>query len=336
MSRNVSEFKMNSQSNFLIIRLGDSDALSQGDNLYALGFPLSSALESAGISTDEVSVKQGILSRKAILRKNGYEIPSIEISTEIHPGNSGGPLIDNDGEVVGINTYAIGEEKTKQETIVGVPIKFAVEINHIKAELADLKAGMQLLENKTRNETESVIRSRLTSLGSRISESPEISKAISSAYNETSFAYYEKQILAGVDNVNESQENLRKSYLSSISSGYKTIVAGMEVLKNLTQSFNDFYSSNQANLGSISNTFARNKFTEFGNYITQKTNEYDKRTASVYSKISAIDGALKKGNLKELPTSYFTQQRDTFKAEISYIATQKEGTDDRLWIKLLF
>lgn len=316
LSSDVAVLKLDSGGIFPSAKLGDSGLLSQGDEVFLFGFPL-------GVEGD-VSFKEGTVSRK--FTEDNIEF--IEMSAEAHPGNSGGPLVNRKGEVVGVHSFSYGR--------VGEKIKFSIAINHVKQQLTDLKDGMQLLTSKTRSETESVVRSRLTGLDTKISDSPEISKAISSAYNESSFAYYEKQVLAGVDNTNESQENLRKSYLNSISSGYRIIVAGMEVLKNITQSFNEFYSSNQANLGSISNTFARNKFTEFGTYTTSKANEYDKRIANIYSKISDIDGVLKKGKLKELPTSYFTQQRDTFKAEINYISAQKDDIINRSWIKSLF
>jgi len=324
LSSDVAVLKLDSGGFFPSVKLGNSSDASQGEEVFAFGFPLSGSIESIGAVVDEVSFKEGTLSRRA-----SYEnVPYLEMSAEIHPGNSGGPLVNNRGEVIGINTLGVGP--------AGERIKWAIEINQIKTELADLKAGMQLLENKTRNETESVFRSRLTSLHTKISDDLGLSKAIYNAYNESSFSYYEKQILAGVDNANESQENLRKSYLSSISSGYKTIVTGVEAFKNITESFNDFYSNYSVNIGSIGNNFAHNKLKEFGEYSISKMLEYDKKIAELYSKISAIEDVLKKGNLKNLPTSYFTQQRDIFKSDINYISTQKDTFLERLWIKALF
>lgn len=322
LSSDVAVLKLDSGVFFPSIKLGNSAGALQGEEVFAFGFPL-------GIEGD-VSFKEGTVSRKI---KEG-SISYIEMSAEVYHGNSGGPLINNNGAVIGIITRLSGYGNEPGEA--GEDVKWAIEIDYIKNELSNLKAGMQLLKSKSHTESESMFRSRLTGLNTKISDDPEISKAISSAYNESSFAYDEKQILAGVDNANESQENLRKGYLISISSGYKKIVLGLEVFKNLIKSFDDFYSSNQTGLNSIGNNFARNKLIEFDNYSTSKTVEYDKKIGEIYSKISAIDEVVKNGNLKDLPTSYFIQQRDIFKTNINYFSTQRDDFVSRLWIKALF
>lgn len=75
-------------NNYSKVDLGDSDKVEQGDDVFTLGFPF-------GIKGD-VSFKEGTISRKI----EGY----FETSAEIHPGNSGGPLVDRYGQVIGVNT----------------------------------------------------------------------------------------------------------------------------------------------------------------------------------------------------------------------------------------
>ena len=77
--------------------LGNSDALKPGEIVLAFGSPL-------GL---EQSVSMGVVS--AVARQLKPEDPMIYIQTDasINPGNSGGPLINTNGEVVGINTFIL-------------------------------------------------------------------------------------------------------------------------------------------------------------------------------------------------------------------------------------
>jgi serine protease Do len=80
-----------------ILRLSDSDALRQGQVVLAFGNPL-------GL---ENSVSLGIVS--SVGRQVKPDDPMVYIQTDapINPGNSGGPLLDADGNVVGINTFIL-------------------------------------------------------------------------------------------------------------------------------------------------------------------------------------------------------------------------------------
>jgi serine protease Do len=72
------------------VPIGDSDSLTQGQGVFAIGSPL-------GL---ERSVSQGIVSIKARESSGRWYIQS---TTQINPGNSGGPLFNSRGEVVGVN-----------------------------------------------------------------------------------------------------------------------------------------------------------------------------------------------------------------------------------------
>lgn len=77
------------------LEFGDSDDVKVGEKVIAMGNPY-------GLS---FSVTEGIVS--AVHRESeGFDY--IQIDAPLNPGNSGGPLINSEGEVIGINNFKIG------------------------------------------------------------------------------------------------------------------------------------------------------------------------------------------------------------------------------------
>jgi serine protease Do len=74
------------------LRMGDSNKIRVGEWVIAIGSPFNL----------ENSVSAGIISAKA--RDTGDYLPLIQTDVAVNPGNSGGPLINMRGEVVGINS----------------------------------------------------------------------------------------------------------------------------------------------------------------------------------------------------------------------------------------
>lgn len=110
-----------SANNLKYLQLGDSDNIKIGETVYAIGNPI-------GIEFQR-TVTKGIISGlnrtiKIEEEKNSsYMEGLIQTDASINQGNSGGPLINTKGEVIGINSVKI-------ETAEG--IGFAVPINIIK------------------------------------------------------------------------------------------------------------------------------------------------------------------------------------------------------------
>jgi serine protease Do len=102
--------------------LGDSDELEVGDWVIAIGNPF-------GLSH---TVTKGIVSAKGRVIGSGPYDDFIQTDAPINFGNSGGPLFNLKGEIVGINTAIISG---------GQGIGFAVPINMVKAVLPQLKEG---------------------------------------------------------------------------------------------------------------------------------------------------------------------------------------------------
>jgi len=87
-------------SDLVVARLGDSDALRIGEWAIAVGSPLGMD------QTVTVGIISGVGSTGAHFRfESGERVRKyIQTDAKINPGNSGGPLVDLEGEVVGINT----------------------------------------------------------------------------------------------------------------------------------------------------------------------------------------------------------------------------------------
>jgi S1-C subfamily serine protease len=113
------------------LKLGDSAKMEVGDPVVAIGNPFDL----------QRTVTSGIVSalQREIQAPDGMTIDNvIQTDAAINPGNSGGPLINGDGEVIGINSqiYTGGEGS---EGNVG--IGFAIPINTAKEEIAKLESG---------------------------------------------------------------------------------------------------------------------------------------------------------------------------------------------------
>jgi serine protease Do len=82
------------------VRWGDSDQTDTGAMVWAVGSPF-------GL---ERSVTSGILSAKnrAGLAGTAYQ-NFLQTDTAVNPGNSGGPLVNTDGRVIGVNTAIVGD-----------------------------------------------------------------------------------------------------------------------------------------------------------------------------------------------------------------------------------
>jgi serine protease Do len=105
------------------LTIGDSDKIRAGEWVLAIGSPF-------GLDN---TVTAGIVSAKA--RDTGDYLPLIQTDVAVNPGNSGGPLINLKGEVVGINSQIY----SRSGGFMG--ISFAVPIDEALRVADQLKAG---------------------------------------------------------------------------------------------------------------------------------------------------------------------------------------------------
>ena len=95
------------------LTLGDSDSINRADEVLALGYPL---------GQESLKSTAGMIS--------GREQQFIQMSAPINPGSSGGPLLNIDGLVIGINARGYQEAQN---------IGYIIPINELKVILSDLK-----------------------------------------------------------------------------------------------------------------------------------------------------------------------------------------------------
>lgn len=111
------------------LTLGDSSMMEVGDPVVAIGNPF-------GLDR---TVTSGIVSalQRQIQAPNGFSISNvIQTDAAINPGNSGGPLINAEGEVIGINSQI---ETGGSGSSGNVGIGFAIPINTARAEIHQLE-----------------------------------------------------------------------------------------------------------------------------------------------------------------------------------------------------
>jgi S1-C subfamily serine protease len=112
------------------LALGESNALQVGDPVLAIGNPFG---YSRTLTTGVISALQ-----RQIQAPNGVAIDNaLQTDTPINPGNSGGPLLNAQGEVIGINSQIV----TSGGSGGSVGIAFAIPIDTAKSELASLKSS---------------------------------------------------------------------------------------------------------------------------------------------------------------------------------------------------
>ena len=119
----------------------EEDTLEVGDSIYALGYPGTSDYTEQGIygekwvaGVEDVTLTSGVVSRFTTSETYG-NTRLIQHDAQINHGNSGGPLLDENGAVVGINTYIFGHETMASGNKIS---SASVRIKYVKEVLDEL------------------------------------------------------------------------------------------------------------------------------------------------------------------------------------------------------
>lgn len=107
--------KIKDFKNKKFLKLGDSNKIRRGIESYVIGFPL---------GQDKYKITSGIIS--------GYQDGDIQTDSPINRGNSGGPLVDENINVIGINYAGYDDAQN---------VGYAIPINYVKYILEDMKVN---------------------------------------------------------------------------------------------------------------------------------------------------------------------------------------------------
>jgi S1-C subfamily serine protease len=101
------------------VAFGDSDKVFVGEETYAIGSPFGEAF----------TLTSGIVSGldRSLQNSSQFSIPKlIQTDAAINPGNSGGPLLDSNGDVIGVNTAILSDSNS------GSGVGFAIPSNSVR------------------------------------------------------------------------------------------------------------------------------------------------------------------------------------------------------------
>jgi serine protease Do len=103
-----------------VARLGDSKKLEVGDPVMAIGSPYGF----------EQTATSGIVSAKGRSLPNDAVVPFIQTDAAVNPGNSGGPLFDGSGAVIGVNSQIYSQSGGFQGLSFAIPIDVALKVKN--------------------------------------------------------------------------------------------------------------------------------------------------------------------------------------------------------------
>jgi len=124
--------------NLPTVQLGDAKQVQVGDYVLAIGAPYGF----------EQSATQGIVSAKGRSLPGESVVPFIQTDAAVNPGNSGGPLFDASGRVVGVNAQIYSQSGGFQGLAFSIPVDVALRVKdqivaHGKVEHARLGVTLQ-------------------------------------------------------------------------------------------------------------------------------------------------------------------------------------------------
>lgn len=141
----IALLKIQKEGKYPFLEFGDSDTLVPGERVIAIGNPFLLAVDNESFRgappSYEPSVSLGVVS--AVHRNSPPRYPdAIQVDVAVNPGNSGGPLLNLDGKIVGIN----GKIETRFHMSVNSGVGYAIASRQIQRFLDPLKnAGGKMI-----------------------------------------------------------------------------------------------------------------------------------------------------------------------------------------------
>jgi S1-C subfamily serine protease len=165
-SKDLALIKLQDASGLQAATLGDSSGVQVGDQVVAIGSPegltgtvtsgiVSALARDVTVSTDEGQQQQqqqggggwpfefGGQEFNGDTGSSTTTYKAIQTDASLNPGNSGGALIDMNGNIIGINSAMYSAAGSSSSNAGSVGLGFAIPINTVKSDLAKLRSGSQ-------------------------------------------------------------------------------------------------------------------------------------------------------------------------------------------------
>lgn len=112
--KDVAILKLTKKHIYPTIRIGDDKAMRVGDQVYVLGYPAVATFHPliSEESVSEATLTRGLISAKKNM-KGGWEV--LQTDASVTHGNSGGPVMNEKGEVIGLATFGSIDQQRGQE-----------------------------------------------------------------------------------------------------------------------------------------------------------------------------------------------------------------------------
>lgn len=196
---------------FQSLAIGDSSKSYETQQVYTFGFPLGSALSTKRGASPAISVTMGRINS---LRKKDGELDTIQLDAVLTQGNSGGPVLNEKGEVVGVVVSGV----------MGLGLNFAIPTNKLLSFLKKphIEPSFPKLTSKNLDENLSYKVSISSSLGK--TERYDVSLTLKTSSSEKSYQLrkvgneYSRRI-ALVKKASKKSQKLRALFSSGEVSG---------------------------------------------------------------------------------------------------------------------
>ena len=126
--KDIAIIKVDRPENLPTVKLGDSNKVRTGDKVYVLGYPTIADLNDSGDSVTKPTLTSGIVGAIKKSETGNYNV--IQIDAAIAGGNSGGPAMNEKGEVIGVATFGATESQVYNWILpVSLAKEFLDELN---------------------------------------------------------------------------------------------------------------------------------------------------------------------------------------------------------------
>lgn len=119
-----------------VAEIGDSSELELGDTLFTVGTPVDDAYRGT-VTKGILSGKDRTVSVSSSSGAGSYVMSVLQTDAAINPGNSGGPLVNINGEVIGVNSLKLVEDEIEG-------MGFAIPIELVMASVEKLEKGEKI------------------------------------------------------------------------------------------------------------------------------------------------------------------------------------------------